>query len=156
MLTGRARGCGQVGVIRKTPYISLAVMNSALEFHDSEVADIRVSGAELHVVFESAYIHRSLGRPGIDAGSGYAQPAEMVFSEAQYTESQGSCRGAISDGTISTAGAKFDGVVPLPFSAPGRVSATITFVSGGVLEIISSGVSCVPTGPARFVEAYDG
>jgi hypothetical protein len=80
----------------------------------------------------------------------------MVFSDAQYSESDGPCTGAISDGEISTEGAKFENVVPLPFSALGHVSATITFASGGVLKVTGKGVSCVPTGPARFVEAYDG
>lgn len=131
-------------------------MNSALELHDSEVADIRMSGGALHVVFGSAYVHRSSGQPGVDAGSGYAQAAEMVFSEAKYSESEGPCIGAVADGVISTDGAKFENVVPLPFSALGHVSATITFASGGVLKVTGKGVSCVPTGPARFVEAYDG
>jgi len=94
-------------------------MNSALELHDSKVVTIRMSGGALHVVFESAYVHRSAGQPGTDAGSGYAQPAEMVFSDAQYSESAGPCTGAISDGEISTEGAKFENVVPLPFSASG-------------------------------------
>lgn len=113
-----------------------------------------MSGGALHVVFESAYVHRSSGQPGIDAGSGYAQPAEMVFSEAQYSEADGPCTGAVSDGVISTEGAKFENVVPLPFSALGHVSATITFVSGGVLKVTGRGVSCVATGPARFVETF--
>jgi hypothetical protein len=131
-------------------------MNSAIELHDSEVAAIRMSGGALHVVFESAYVHRSAGQPGIDAGSGYAQPAEMVFSDAQYSQSGGPCIGTISDGEISTEGAKFENEIPLPFSALGHVSATIVFASGGVLKVTGKGVSCVATGPARFVEAYDG
>ena len=131
-------------------------MNNALELHDSEVSDIRMAGRTLHVVFESAYVHRSPGQPGIDAGSGYEQAAEMLFSEATYSESEGPCAGAVSDGVISTESAKFENVIPLPFSALGHVSATITFVSGGVLKVSGSAVSCVPTGPARFVEEYDG
>src|SRR5258708_25939873 len=98
-------------------------MNSAIELHDSDVAAIRMSGGALHVVFESAYVHRSAGRPGTDAGSGYLQPAEMIFSDAQYSESAGPCTGAISDGEISTEVEKFDNMIPLPFSALGNVSA---------------------------------
>jgi hypothetical protein len=131
-------------------------MNSALEFHDSDVAEVRMTGGSLHIVFESAYVHRSRGSPGTDAGSGYAQPAEMVFSEAHYSGSEGGCVGAISDGVISTEVAKFNNLVPLPFSVLGPVTAKITFVSGAVLEIKASAVSCVPTGAASFIEAYDG
>ena len=131
-------------------------MNSALELHDSKVAAIRKVGGALHVEFGSAYVHRSEGRPAIDAGSGYTQPAEMIFSEAEYSERDGACVGAISDGVIATEGARFENLVPLPFSALGHVSATITFASGAVLQVKGRGVSCVPTGPAQFVEAYDG
>ena len=113
-----------------------------------------MSGDALHVIFESAYVHRSAGQPGIDAGSGYAQPVEMVFSEAEYSESEGPCTGAVSDGVIATEGARFENVVPLPFSALGHVSATIAFVSGGLLKVTGTGVSCVATGPARFVETF--
>ena len=133
----------------------LAVMNSALEFHDSEVGAVRMSGGALHVVFDSAYVHGSPGVPGVDPGAGYAQAAELVFSEAQFTE-HGACVGAVSDGVISALGATFDNLVPLPFSVLGRVSAKLTFTSGGVLNVTSNGVSCTPTGPARFVEKYDG
>jgi hypothetical protein len=131
-------------------------MNNAVEFHDSEIAAIRMTGGALHVVFESAYVHRSPGKPGIDPGSGYSQPVEMVFSDASYSESHGPCIGAVSDGVISSESARFENVVPLPFSALGHIAATITFTSGGVLSVTARGVSCVATGAARFIEQYDG
>lgn len=131
-------------------------MNSALEFHDSEVEEIRMLGDSLYVTFRAAYVHRSEGRPGVDAGSGYLQAAEMIFSQAQYSETAGPCAGAVSDGVVSAEGAEFVNVIPLPFSLAGQVSARIAFVSGGALIVTGSSVSCVATGPARHVEAYEG
>ena len=131
-------------------------MKSALEFHDSDVVELRPDGSTLHMIFEPAYVHRSNGRPGVDAGSGFLQPAEIVFTGAQFNEKDGPCRGAISEGMIAVAGKKFDSVFPLPFEASGKVAAEFTFESGAVLSVTAAGVSCASTGPAELVDGYDG
>jgi hypothetical protein len=131
-------------------------LKSALEFHDSDVVELRKSDAALHMIFEPAYVHRSEGRPGVDSGSGFLQPAEIIFTEAQYTEKDGPCTGSISEGLISISGKRFDSVFPLPFNAAGKVSAEFTFESGAVLSITATAVSSASTGPAQLVDGYDG
>jgi hypothetical protein len=131
-------------------------MNSALELHDSRVEAVRTLGRELRVVFRAAYVHRTEGRPAVDAGSGYEEPAEMIFTDATYSESRGACVGTVSDGSLCAGSTRFENLIPLPLSFSGRVSATIAFSSGAVLEVTAAGVSYFATGPARFVEAYDG
>jgi hypothetical protein len=131
-------------------------MNSAIELHDSKIEAMRMSGGDLHLVFSSAYVHRSAGRPGIDAGSGHVEPAEMVFAGASFSESGGTCIGPVSDGSLSVENGKFENFIPLPLGLSGRVSATIAFSSGSVLAVTATGVSYQATGPARFVEAYEG
>jgi hypothetical protein len=131
-------------------------LKSALEFHDSDVVDIRQDGDALLLIFEPAYVHRSNGRPGVDAGSGFLQPAEIGFAAAQFTEKDGPCRGSISEGLITVSGKKFDSVLPLPYQATGKVTAEFTFESGAVLSITAGGVTCVSTGPAELVDGYEG
>ena len=131
-------------------------MNSAIELHDSKIEAMRMSGADLHLVFSAVYVHRSDGRPGIDAGSGHVEPAEMVFAGASFSESGGTCIGAVSDGSLSMENGKFENVIPLPLGLSGCVSATIAFSSGSVLAVTATGVSYRATGPASFVEAYEG
>jgi len=137
-------------------YIKLSLMNSALEFHDSEVGSVRRSGGSVTVAFKSVYLHRSAGRPGVDAGAGYVEPGELLFSDAQCTERGGACIGYVSEGVVSAEGSEFANVVPLPLNLAGRVSAKIAFTSGAVLEITGSAVSYMPTGASKFVEAYEG
>ena len=131
-------------------------MKSALEFHDSDVVELRPSETTLHIIFEPAYVHRSEGRPGVDAGSGFLQPAEIVFSGAKFTEKDGPCAGAISEGLITIAGKRYDSVLPLPIDVTGKVSAEFTFESGAVLSVTATGVSCASTGPAVLVDGYEG
>lgn len=120
------------------------------------MVELRKSDATLHMIFEPAYVHRSTGRPGVDSGSGFLQPAEIVFTGAQFTEKDGPCTGAISEGLISVSGKQFNSVFPLPFNAAGKVSAEFTFESGAVLSITGTGVSCASTGPAQLVDGYEG
>ncbi len=131
-------------------------MNSAIEFHDSTVADIRAVAGALHLDLPSAYVHRSIGQPGIDSGTVFLQPAEVVFSNATHKEAGGPCGGSISDASISVNGREFANMVPLPFTAQGTVSASFIFTSGGVLSVNGTGVSCQVSGEAVLVEAYDG
>jgi hypothetical protein len=131
-------------------------LKAALEFHGSDVVELRKSDATLNMIFEPAYVHRSEGRPGIDSGSGFLQPAEIVFAGAQAAEKDGPCTGAIAEGLITVGGKRFDSVFPLPFDAKGKVAAEFTFESGAVLSITATGVSCASTGPAVLVDGYDG
>ena len=120
------------------------------------MVELRSSETTLHMIFEPAYVHRSEGRPGIDAGSGFLQPAEIVFSGAKDTEKDGPCSGAISEGLVTVGGKRYDSVLPLPFDATGKVSAEFTFASGAVLSVTAAGVSCASTGPAVLVDGYEG
>ncbi len=130
-------------------------MNAALELHDSKIEAVRTLSDELRVVFSGAYVHRTEGRPAIDAGSGYMEPAEMIFTAASYSERGGFCVGAVSDGSLRAGSTRFENLIPLPLSFSGHVSVTIKFSSGSVLEVTATGVSYQATGPARFVEAYE-
>jgi len=128
-------------------------MNAAIEFHDSDVQAIAGSGDCLRVVFSGAYVHRSAGRPGIDAGAGYIQPAELVFSHASWSAPSSGCSGAISDGALVVNGTSMS-LVPLPFSASGQISVNLTFTSGATFSASAASVSCASAGESRFVESY--
>ncbi len=131
-------------------------MNSALELHDSDICAVRLSGSELRLVFKAAYVHRSTGRPGIDPGLGYLQPAEMVFTDAKFSEHGGDCMGTVSGGFVGNELVEHANVIPLPLTLSGQVSAEITFSSGAVIKISGTGLSCVQTGDAQYLEVYEG
>jgi hypothetical protein len=46
-------------------------MNTNIELHDSVVANIATLEGAAIVSFQPAYLHKSEGRPGFDAGSGW-------------------------------------------------------------------------------------
>lgn len=130
-------------------------MNAALEFHDSTISSAQEAKGTLRLLFSEAYIHRSEGRPGIDPGAGYIQPAELVFSGAEWHGLSPECTGALSDGTL-TVGGKSLSLIPVPFSAAGELKAEFIFVSGAVLSVSAESVACSCSGEPRFVETYGG
>jgi hypothetical protein len=57
-------------------------MNQAIELHDSDLGEVRLSVKGLTIGLAPAYVHRSEGRVGIDPGTGWTQRAELVFTDA--------------------------------------------------------------------------
>jgi hypothetical protein len=128
-------------------------VNRGIDFHDSEVTLIERLHDSVRVSFGPAYVHVSPGRPGIDAGEGHVQPAELVFAAAECDGVPTDCAGAISDGEVSVDGVTYS-LLPVPFAASGAVSAKFVFCSGAILKLTAKSVSCSLHGPSRFVESF--
>jgi len=127
-------------------------MNHALEFHDSHVESMVESGKTLRIIL-TAYVHRSDGRPGVDAGAGYTQPVELVFAPVAAGSLSLQHSGALCDGTLIANGQSMS-LVPLPYSAAGHISLSLSFTSGATFSATATSVSCAATGEAQFVEHY--
>jgi hypothetical protein len=130
-------------------------MNESLELHDSTVSMVRAVGGDLIVSFSEAYVHRSFSVPGVSAGEGFVQPAELVFSLASWSGELSDALGDISDGHVSI-GEQQLFLLPLPFASPSAVTAELVFASGALLKVSASSAVCRATGAARFVESYSG
>jgi hypothetical protein len=130
-------------------------MNASIEIHDSEVQLAEGENGTFRLFFSAGYVHESEGRPGLDAGTGYLQPAELVFGEASWSEPVTEGIGRLSGGWVSINGEKLS-LVPLPFSASGEISAEFIFASGAAISVSASSVECISRGKARFVENYVG
>ena len=128
-------------------------MNIGLEFHDSHVESIEPFIGGFRVLFETAYLHHSLGRPGIDAGTGYVQAADLTFGSATCQSVSPECLGPISSGTVCVNAVDYP-ILPVPFDGAGTISAEFVFATGAVFRVTAATVSCETRGPARFVETY--
>jgi hypothetical protein len=127
--------------------------NSALEFHDSEVGSVTVGDRELRVVFSAAYVHRSPGQPGVDAGKGYLAPVVMTFSEAEWDGELSACCGGVSTGDVECNGVKAS-LISLPYSSAAPVVACLQFTNGALLTVRAAAMQCRITGQETFVESY--
>jgi len=128
-------------------------MNTALEFHDSQVSKIDMLGSALSVAFSSAYVHRSVGKPGVDSGSGYVGPVEMLLSEASWAGPLDECIGKLSDGKLSVAGEPF-ALVPLPSEHIDQISLELVFANGAMLTATATSLVVRFSGEPHFVESF--
>ncbi len=129
-------------------------MNAAVELHDSQVLGV-VSLAGAVVVRLAAYVHRSVGRPGFDPGTGWSQSVDLVFAGGVAEEQPAVLPCTLDDGDVS-GGATFDGLVPLPVS----VGATVRFKARGLygerLAIRGAGLEVVSVTEGVFIESFTG
>ena len=128
-------------------------MNEALELHDSVVSFIEQSGSSVIVEFESAYIHRTAGRPGLDHGDVLLQAARLVFRKADVTGEVARCRGSLSAGVVNVQADALS-LIPVPFDDIGVVRCQLVFVTGEVVNIEGRGFSCSVHGEATFLERF--
>lgn len=133
--------------------MTLEFFNAALEFHDSQVAQIMPTDSDLIVHFSAGYVHRSDGRPGIDAGAGYVAPIFIRLVSARWVGDLGLCIGMLWDGCISEGESKMS-LIPLPYRRVGDISAHFQFANGEELTVAASAIECSLTGEETFVESY--
>lgn len=139
-----------------------ALGHTAVELHDSEVERMAFEGQTLHVCLRPAYVHRSEKPLGQHTGPswGYLQPVDLVFQDAQLTSLAGTDaerQGHISSGVLRCDEKVFDGLIPLPSSLTGKVTAELVFATGAIALINASSVACRTAGEAdkEFLERVD-
>jgi hypothetical protein len=128
-------------------------MNAALEFHDSEVSAIRPKDGGLSISFSAAYVQRSEGAPGVDAGSGYVQALEILLRRANWSGELRPCLGRLSDGHLCSGGQRLP-LVPLPYESAGSISVELVFQNGEMLTATAEGAVIRFVGDPRFVESF--
>lgn len=130
-------------------------MKAAVEFHDSTVASVRAVASDVEVCLSPAYIHRSLGVPGVDPGEGHHQTVTLRLTTASVSGESAAFVGRLSGGSLRVSGSSI-GLVPLPYSERGKVTLSLVLDSGATLEVAASAIECLPSGPTAYVEQFPG
>lgn len=128
--------------------------NRAVELHDSQVASIRWEGGTC-VIELAAHMHESDGTPGVDAGTGWTQPAQLTLHGAQAELIPGTLPLWILDGSVKVGNTLFENMLPIPFESTG-ITRLRLLGADGVLQVSGSGLSLQPTGVAEYLEDFPG
>jgi hypothetical protein len=102
-------------------------MNSSIEIHDTEIAEIRCFDTGVTIRFAHAYVHRSEGRPGVDAGTGWSQEAELFVSEAILIGKVPPLPCLLTGGTLEIGSRSHENMIPLPLDSQESVTITLSF-----------------------------
>ena len=130
-------------------------MNAAIEIHDSELAAVVATENGVIVRLAPAYVHRSGGRPGFDAGSGWTQSVEMLFASGVVEGSLPSLPCTLDDGSVS-GGTEFRGMIPLPCVVETAVRFEAWSLHGELVVIRGVGLEVKAVGEASYVEEFPG
>lgn len=132
-------------------------MNELIELHDSELAAVSVRGGEIVVTLAPAYLHRSRGRPGIDAGSGWVQPATLSFGEATLSgrSAPANLPATVSEGELRVGLEIYSNLIPTSGKWEGAIAFSLVPVTGEALVLRARRLWIQLHGEASFVENYE-
>ena len=130
--------------------------NAAIEFHDTEVGVIEQGGTTLTIEFSHAYVHRSEGIPGMDAGTGWVQGAVMVLSGCQFSGEFPKLPCSLSDGYVDVGSEAYNSVIPVPLIYVGDTRVNLSFEDGSKLQVTANGLRLDTVGDPTYVEEFSG
>jgi hypothetical protein len=131
-------------------------MNSKIELHDSEVSQIHEIGQSVVVEFSPAYVHKSHGKPGIDAGTGWVQNARLTLTGATVSGDRPPLPRALWDGSLLVGGLERDNTLPVPLQAYGPIELRLVFASGQEIVVSAESIELEFIGEASYVEEFNG
>jgi len=120
-------------------------VNQSIEFHDSTVHTVRTAGPDA-VIEMTVYVHASTGRPGVDAGTGWHQRAQMLVSGVVLEQNPSDGSLDLYDGIVTVDGERLENLVPIPFDRTGKIKielrgeASSLAASGSAVRIVLTGV----------------
>lgn len=100
-------------------------MNEAIELHDSVLDSVAMRDGIVVVALRPAYIHRSLGEPGVDDGSGFIQDVNIEFGMAQVEGTLGPLPSDIYEGDLEFAGVLYPYMIRLPSGSAKEARLTL-------------------------------
>lgn len=125
-----------------------------MEFHDSTFNGVERDGANLVLRFSAAYIHKSEGEPGVDAGSGWVQKLRLHISDASQTGEIVHFPCNLWDGSVRLDDKRLENVIPIPLDYRGRVEIRLEETTA--LTITGTSLRVELCGEPKFVDEFPG
>lgn len=129
------------------------VQHRAVALHDSKLLSWLAAEGRIHLRLD-AYVHASLGEPGVDPGTAWQQEVELIITEGQAAATELALPLWIVEARLTVDGHPIE-LPPLPFERAGSVRLEIRG-SAGLLEVQGAAIRAAPLGEARFIERYPG
>jgi len=125
--------------------------NAAIEIGDSTLEPIESGGDDVMAAID-AYVHRSAGRPAIDAGTGWPQPVQLRFSNGKTTGSVATIPTKLLDGRLVLSKEMLPNIIPMPRSHVGPSSIEFESSNEARIAIEGDGITGDFARPPVYVE----
>lgn len=125
-------------------------MKRVLGFHDSVVRSAGRDGTDVVVILDPAYVYEAPENPAVEPGPVYRQAVELRFVAGRLRNTlPPDGKPELYGGSVQLDDRTLEEVVPLPFEAGGRATATLAYGHlNAVLEVSGDGFSCRAISPA--------
>ncbi len=135
------------------PKTNSHTMNEAIELHDSRLVDIKSERRKVIISLSPAFIHRSTGRPGLDAGSVWTQDVNLTISTAN-TVVLPNFPIRISDGMLRVETQQHQNLIPAPSNLSGEISLHLVLMDSEDITISGNRITTALVGPASYLEEF--
>ncbi|MBZ5511137.1 MAG: hypothetical protein LAN70_08190 [Acidobacteriia bacterium] len=130
-------------------------MNSAIEIHDSYLTSIAKRGDALELRFD-AYIHKSEGTPGVDAGTGWSQDVILIFGNGTVEGEIAEWPADLNDGTLEMDDESSENIIPIPLDRRGTIQLTLRPKCDDPIVVRGTDVRLQLQGAPTYVENFPG
>ncbi len=130
-------------------------LNSGIELHDSHLAAISFADGVAVVSLSPVYVHRSVGRPGVDSGSGWLQSATLTLGNASLVSRPVLLPATISEGSLRIGSEAHANLIPAAGIFTGAIELSLVLSHGGPVTIHGQRICIQLHGEPSFVENFD-
>lgn len=130
-------------------------MNEMIELHDSGLFALSWADGVAIILLRPVYVHRSEGRPGIDAGTVWLQ--EAMFTVTNVTISaQGALPSTIETGSLTVGAEVRENAIPAAGVLVGKIKLDLRLMNGtDYFTVDCDQLMITLTGEAKFLENFD-
>jgi len=129
-------------------------MNNAIEIHDSEVDAITNVDGSAVLYSSSVYIHKSLGKPGVDAGTGWVQKARLTIPDATIKRTFEHFPAELLGGYLRLGESTFGNLIPIPLHFNGDTELRLESWNDQVILISGRGAELELIDEPTYVEDF--
>jgi hypothetical protein len=126
--------------------------NRAIELHDSVLAFVDKQSGQLEIGLMPAYIHSSIGKPGVDPGTGWVQNITIVVENGIVEGQIPKMPCDLSGGTLKVGENASINMLVLPLDESGSVELKLEVMWGGQVVVRGSRILAILKGEPTYVE----
>jgi hypothetical protein len=128
--------------------------NQAIELHDSDLVSISVRGGNVVISLSPAYLHRSIGIPGVDSGSGWLQDATLTLSDVSIS-AEVALPATIAGGSLRTGGGIHHNCIPASGTFEGPIELRLVLATSECLIVRGDRLEIALQGTPSYLEDFD-
>ncbi len=129
-------------------------MNEMIELHDSALFAISWADGVAIILLRPVHVHRSEGRPGIDAGTVWLQ--EAMFTVTNVTiNAHGSLPATIMGGSLAVGAEVRENLIPAAGVLVGKIKLELKLDNARYFTVDCEQLMITLTGEAKFLENFE-